>query len=414
MKDFLEHSPNYRIQSLGAVDWKSGIESPSFSSEFSSANSDNSISQKPTIFIPIENDGKMNGFIEIVDFYGSADIVKLHTSETMNELSGFLSEFEELKANYLTFAYLNKTAYGVSSTSFEGYKVRIKENTKSTSYTQEWVCRDWEIEAPDGSVTSGTNCWWELVPVEEETIVIIGDVDPDVVTGGGGTDGTTLTSEELADPCKRLKKIEDFEAWRAKLAELIDSLDSSNEIGFEIKRNSDGSFSYTKHIGVGSSIPSFKPSDWNGFMHSHPSNTGKTVSSVFSPDDVVLLISNFRGIQKSNSFTYSVVTHYGQTHTLVIDDYNAFFVFCREWEERWKGKTLDEALYFFSFSTNNYSWANPNTSSSEAEKSLVEWLQARNTGMSLISSDHNLSTWTKKSINNTTDGITINSKPCTL
>ncbi|MDA3615870.1 hypothetical protein [Polluticaenibacter yanchengensis] len=325
----------------------------------------------------------------------SALIVKL----TSNSHKRFLSE------NFLEISYLkNKSFIGeielfslknkfIAAYGVENYKLlyvkslsfkSLKSNRNNVrSIDHDLVCTEWYL------VTT----YYYSDNTQEETRVYLYTT---CESGGGGEYGVPGSSTEIIinNPCKQVDSLKNDTSFIAKMKNLRDSTISANEKGFFMKRNSNGTYSYSPFTGIkGNSFIDIDiaalTSPISGYIHSH--FTG--LYSIFSGSDIRTIydLYNANKIDNINNFFIGLVTS-STAYILKVTDPVAFQQFGNKYFSN------DVSFQLFEYIYSNAYYISEHNPASQNEANFINLLKTSNSGLKLFSGTNTFDAWTLKGI----------------
>ncbi|MCX8490934.1 MAG: hypothetical protein ORN54_07690, partial [Cyclobacteriaceae bacterium] len=187
-----------------------------------------------------------------------------------------------------------------------------------------------------------------------------------------------LATPLVVDPCILAKSLEQTQSLKDKMSDLQSKTGLNYETGYTMKRNIDGSITYTGINGTPNAGGiDFSPSSAiDGYIHTH--YTG--LLSIFSPDDMralyTLMNNNLMG--NPSNFTAGVVTASGTSYLLMINDIQQFQVFSQSFLSNENSFNIFSTLYSEVYNIK------PSNTVDQNETSLLQLLQVTNSGLKLL------------------------------
>jgi len=208
----------------------------------------------------------------------------------------------------------------------------------------------------------------------------------------------------IRNPCDQMKDLGVNMSFTTKMTELKNKTTDNFESGYLMKINGD-LFSYISVTGNANTGEITLPSNVNniaGYIHNHYNSPG--MLSTFSGTDVRAVYQLYKDgrIEDLKTFTAGVTTTFGTSYAIKVKETSKFILFGSE--------NLNNSTDFKDFELLYIAWFDifKNTSNEivAREKALLKILE--NSGITLLKSNSNFSSWNKLSLNTNNNIINVN------
>lgn len=145
-----------------------------------------------------------------------------------------------------------------------------------------------------------------------------------------------------------------------------------------------------------------------GALHTHP--PGEGTLPLFSPADlqaIYLVLTDPDNLIDTETFTYTIVIHNGESYTLTITDPSAFRAFGVRWLTDQTGRQ-DLSRAFYDEKAGGIGSTSIGIGGNE--KAFLSMLKREDSGLALLKLDSNTTTWNQLSLNQT--NTSVSSIPC--